>query len=121
MGRDSTQIVPGIEILHPGPENLEEMGKSRLDSCQGDRVFLGPMLATFLSKAVIVLRASVGGLRGRALTPSGPPLGCSFPACSASPPLWAASQAGPVPGCLFFTSPCTLIRSFQAGRASRGA
>lgn len=84
-------------------------------------MFLGPMLATLLSKAVTVLRAWVSGLRDRALTPFGPALGCSLSACLAIPPLWAASQAGPVPGCLFFISLCTLIRSFQAGRASRGA
>lgn len=39
-------------------------------------VFLGPMLATFLSKAVIVLR----GAEGQSNDPSGPPLCCSLPA-----------------------------------------
>lgn len=82
------------------------------------RVFLRPVV---LSKAITVLRALVSGLRGRVLTPSGPSLGCSLSASPYIPFLWAASQAGSVPGCLFFTSPRTLIRSFQARRASRGA
>lgn len=84
-------------------------------------VFLRLTLVTVLSRVVIILRRLVHGSRGRALPLSGSLFGCPLPACLAIPPLWAASQARSVPGCLFFTSPYTLIRSFQAGRASRGA